>query len=435
MKIRQQLNLFLVLTTVILLASCSGIRFLSTPAERLPQPDPTGTATQAPVLPTESPSPTREAVTTLILWVPPQFDPGDDSEAGSIFLNQLDDFRAAFPRMEVEVRVKSLEGPGGMLENLQTAGAAAPQVVPDLVLLPRDLLETAAAEELIYPLEESEVFFTQEDFYPYAFGLSQVGGIPYSVPAAGDVMALAYKTDVTEGPLADWAAVLDTEKALAFPAADPRALVTLALYESDGGELARVDDSYALDRVPMMNVLNFYSQAQDAAVMPYWLAQFETEQQSWEAYRQRQATLALTWTSIYLQNGSLNTSLAPFPTRDGVPYTYGRGWAWAFTRSDIPRREAALTLLDYLTAPEFLGEWTAAAGYVPVSPDSISAWEGEIPPDYLETVLPSARLIPSRQVLNTLGPSIREAVLSVIKDQMSPETVMEVLELKLRDGS
>ena len=435
MKTKQGLTVLMILILSLLLTSCSGIPFLSTPTGEVPSPEFTQTPTSAPAVPTDSPSPTQQAVMTLILWVPPEFDPDAETAAGAVFHERLETFREEHARLEIDARVKALEGPGSMLETLQTAGAAAPRVLPDLVLLPRDLMETAAAEGLILPLEESEVFLTEEEVYPYAFSLSQIGGIPYGVPAAGDVLALAYKSDVTEGPLADWEAVLETEKALAFPAADPRALVTLALYESDGGELARVEDAYALDRVPMLNVLNFYTQAQDASVMPYWLSQFETDQQAWEAYRERQATLALTWTSTYLQNGSLNTSLAPFPTRDGVPYTYGQGWTWALTRSDTERRQAALSLLENLSSPEFLGEWNAAAGYVPIRPDELPAWEGDIAQNYLKTVLPSAHLIPSRQVLNDLGPFVREAVLSVIKDQMTPDTVIEVLQLKLRDGS
>lgn len=419
----------------LLLGSCSQLPFLNSPGSGTPSPVSSPVPTDVPVQPTTSPLPTQQGVTSLVLWVPPQFDPDQETGAGELIREQLEAFEGDNPGLVVDVRVKSLEGTGSMLDALEAARAAAPRVLPDLVLLPRELMEEAAAAELIYPLEDSEILVSGEDWYPYAVSLSKVGGIPYGIPAAGDLLVLAYKSDVTEGPLADWEAVLETEKALAFPAADPGAVVTLALYESDGGELDRVDEAYTLDRVPMLNVLNFYTQAQAASVMPYWVAQFETDAQAWEAYRQRQATLALTWTSTYFQNGSLNTSLAPFPTRDGVPMTYGRGWAWAYTRSDPDRRDSAQSLVEALTRSDFLAAWSASSGYLPVRTSELQDWEGELTQEFLGKILPSARLVPSRRTLDDLGPPVREAVLSVIKDQMTPETVIEVLQLKLREGS
>ena len=39
----------------------------------------------------------------------------------------------------------------------------------------------------------------------------------------------------------------------------------------------------------------------------------------------------------------------------------------------------------------------------------------------LEQVLQSAQIIPSQSVLDKLGPLVRDAVVSVLKDQVTPE--------------
>ena len=42
----------------------------------------------------------------------------------------------------------------------------------------------------------------------------------------------------------------------------------------------------------------------------------------------------------------------------------------------------------------------------------------------LEQVLPSAQILPSQNVLDTLGSLVRDAVVSILKDQVTPEEAL-----------
>ena len=86
------------------------------------------------------------------IWLPPEFDPQGNSPASSLLKARLDEFASENPDVRLEVRVKALEGAGGLLESLVAANVAAPLALPDLVLLPRPLLESAAIKRIALPL-------------------------------------------------------------------------------------------------------------------------------------------------------------------------------------------------------------------------------------------------------------------------------------------
>ncbi|MDZ7844921.1 MAG: extracellular solute-binding protein [Anaerolineales bacterium] len=409
----------------LLLVSCSSLPFFNPPDSGTPESELAPTSTPVAPPPTEDIVPTTTIRTTLIVWVPPQLDPASDSPAGNLFADQLNAFRSERPQIDLQVRVKAVEGPGGLLETIRAARAAAPRVLPDLIALPRNQMETAADEELLMPLDDYLGKIEGDGWYPFAASLSRFEEVTYGVPFLGDVLVLAYKSDISEDPLADWDSVLETQKALAFPAADTRSLVTLAFYQSAGGELGDLNEPPAVDRIPLLNVLNYYQQAQAGSVMPYWVTQFETDQQSWEAYRERQATLVLTWSSTYFNAESPNTSLAPFPTRDGVPYTYGTGWVWAVTSPEPERAELALRLIEELMDPDFLGSWSYELGYLPVKSSVAQTWGGNLSAPFLDKMLLSARMVPEQRILTSVGPLLRDAVLAVLKDQVEPEAAVE----------
>ena len=197
------------------------------PSVSLASPTPNPSATpNVPVLGSEA----------LILWVPPQFDPEDGSTASNLFLSRLDEFSSHGSQTNIQVRVKELSGEYGLLESLRTIQAAAPIIVPDLIALPRPLMEQAFKEGLILPLDGITEVMNESDWFSYALDLAQVGDQTAGIPFAGDVMVLAYKNDTEDPPPPDWDSVLAVQKVLAFPASDPQALVTLALYQSLEGE-------------------------------------------------------------------------------------------------------------------------------------------------------------------------------------------------------
>jgi len=103
---------------------------------------PSGLVTATGTEPASSPTPASDA-NHLILWLPPEFDPHSGTPAGDLLNERLDAFINAHPGLTIEVRIKAVNGPGGLLDSLATTSAAAPAAIPSLVALPRGELETA----------------------------------------------------------------------------------------------------------------------------------------------------------------------------------------------------------------------------------------------------------------------------------------------------
>ena len=356
-----------------------------------------------------------------------QFDPQTGAGDSNLFLSRLDDFRTRRPQIDILVRVKELTGEYGLIESLRTTKAAAPVIVPDIIALPRSQMEEAAKEGLILPLDEVTGVMDGDDWYAYARDLSSIEGKVNGIPFAGDLLVLAYKDEGDIVPPADWESMLKFQRALAFPASDPRALVTLANYQSLGVELMDENGEFHLQSEPMLEVLTYYQQAQAANVMPYWLTQFETDTQAWQSYQERQSTLALTWSSILFGFESANTSLAAMPTKEGKAFAYADGYVWCVIPSDPGSEEIAVELIEFLTAGEYLSSWSKEAGYLPVRPSGLDEWESESYFSTLGQLLPAAVLIPDRYHLHEFGSGIRDAVVAVLKDQAEPLIVISNL--------
>jgi multiple sugar transport system substrate-binding protein len=380
--------------------------------------------------PTIAPVNTPAGPMILRLWVPPQFDPASSSPAGTQLQARLDQFTAVHPDVKIEVRVKAEEGPGGLLEALSTAGAAAPLVLPDVVALPRPLLEAAALKGLIHPFSDQPSNLDDPDWYPYARELGRLQNSTFGLPFAGNALVLVYRPGVVTQPPVNWASLLTASGPFIFPAADPMALFTLALYQSAGGPVQDENGRPVFDVNVLSQVLTFYKESAQAGLMPYTLTQYDTDMQIWTAYQTDQATMAITWISQYLLNRStISTSRAVLlPTSNGAPFTLATGWMWALA-STLPERKAiGAQLAEFLSTGDFLAEWSLAIGYLPPRASSTDAWADMGLRSLATQIGQSARSVPSADVLSSLGGPLSEAVIQVLKQQKDPLTAAQEAE-------
>ena len=200
---------------------------------------------------------------TLIVWVPPQFDPSNETTAGNLFLSRLDDFKTRRPQTEIQVRVKPASGEFGILESLQMTNSAAPILMPDLIALPRSLAEQAFQSGLILPLDGYTESIAEDDWYDYGLDLAYINGEIAGFPFAGDLMVMAYKNDTEEQLPQDWISVIEAQKTLAFPASDPRGLVTLAWYQSISGEMPGSNAEAYIQEESLLEVLKYLQGCSD----------------------------------------------------------------------------------------------------------------------------------------------------------------------------
>ncbi len=373
--------------------------------------------------PTRSPEPVApiQGAVTIPIWLPPQFDPEGDTPAGDVLRARLDAFMEENPGVLLVTRVKAASGPGGMLESLTAASAAAPNSVPALVALSRSDLESAALKGLILPLDGLTAAAENADWYTYARELGRVQNSTFGLPFVGDALVLISRMPA-EGQNAhtSWSDVFSVNKAVIFPANDSQALVTLALYRSAGGLLQDLQGRPTLDPEFLKQVLQNYKDGIGRGAFPNWLTQVQTPGQAWQAFIEKQGDWVVTWSSNYLSDLPPDANAALLPSLGSDPFTLATGWSWSLTDADPLRRETTVRLMEFLTDSAFLADLTSAAGYLPTRPTALAGWANQSLQPVISQVVLAAEVRPANELLASLGPVLRDAVLSIFNGEADP---------------
>jgi multiple sugar transport system substrate-binding protein len=392
-------------------------------------PEASATATNPPA-PTIEPTSTPARPATIRIWVPPEFDPQNNTAASQILQSRLDEFSERRSGMRVEVRVKSIDGAGGILDSLTTANAAAPLALPDLVLLPRSILETAALKGVLFSIDELVSPLDDGDWYPYAQQLAHLQNSTFGLPFAGDALILVYRPAVIEDAPRELAAALELGEPIIFPAANEQAYFTLNEYLAAGGNVQDEEGRPILEEQVLTEVLTIYQTAEASGVMPFWITQFTNDEQAWQAYTEGQSDMVVTWTSRFLSELPVDSAAAPIPTPEGTAIALANGWVWALSNPQVERHSASIELAEFLTASDFLAEWTAAAGYLPPRSSALEGWTNTTLQGLAEQIARSTQIFPPTDVMITVSPALQKAVVEVLKEQIDPETAaQEAVEL------
>jgi multiple sugar transport system substrate-binding protein len=413
---------FLLMLTLLVSGACSVL--------------PLRVETNQPALPTTSPSPTPTRTrqpeinappgpVILRVWLPSEFDPGSGTPAGTLMQARLQEFAANRPQVRLDVRIKTLQDQGGLLDALSSANAAAPLALPDLVALPRPLMEAAALKGLVQPLDGLTTIMSRPEWYEYARQLALLQDTTFGIPFAGDALVMLYRPEQVETPPAALLESLQIEGPLIFAAADPQALFTLNLYRAAGGRLLDEQGRPTLDSNILESVLSFFDEAERADFLPLWLTQLETDQQAWDVFQSGRSSMVVTWTSRYFRSASQEINAAPLPTLDGSRYTLATGWLWSIASPSPEKQSLAIELAEFLSDAEFLSAWNLAAGYVPPRSDSLAQWTDGPPRALANRIVLNMNLIPSSDILSTLAPSLQQVTIQILKQQAEPAVLAE----------
>jgi multiple sugar transport system substrate-binding protein len=420
---------FQITILIILILTCGACETSFTVEPKKATVEVTNTRTSTPKITVTSPEPTIDQKTpdviTIRIWVPPVFNPESGTRAGELLKARLNIFQKRRPEVNIEVRVKAISGPGGLIDSLSTTNAAASLGMPDLIALPNNLLETAALKGFLQPIDQFSEIKDDSDWYSFSKELAQIQGSTYGIPFASDVQSLVYRSNKVEAPPTDWNNTYESNIPLVFSAADVQSLFTLLQYRASGGELLDDEGRPFLDVEVLTKVLSFYQEAELAEVMPYWLTQYQDDEQVWTAFEEKRADMVVTWFSRYLSSEENDILVAPIPTSNGEPYTLATGWIWAFpTQRDI-HLEVSLELAAFLTESDFLRIWNQAAGYLPPRSSSIRSWEENELKTVTNQILSSVHLVPTSDVLTSLGGALQQATVQVLKRQDEPLTAAQ----------
>jgi len=386
-----------------------------------PTPVPTQQSTSTPaatVTATLLPEQGTEDI-SLRVWLPAQFNPAAENIAAEMLAQRLAEFEAQHPRLTIEVRLKKAEAEGEILNALSVTSNAAPGALPDLILLSRSDLASAALKGLLHPIEGLSTSLEDPNWYSYAQQLARLQNTGYGLPFVGNALVLVYYPEL--GTLVTWEDVFKSEGQLVFPAANPQALIGLSLYASAGGEIVDDQGLPMLDQEVLTGVLSLIAEGRAKDIFPASLANVSNEIQTLQIYRTGNANKGIIWFLNY--QPSSDGTVIPLPGLDELPFAYASGWVWALAGSDPENQQLAAELAEFLVEDDFIGDWTRATGYLPTRPSLVEEEDRT-----MTAILESAHPIPSSDVLNVLGPLMQDALIRVLSGEPPEEVAASVVE-------
>jgi ABC-type glycerol-3-phosphate transport system substrate-binding protein len=368
-------------------------------------------------------TPVPDTPITLTLWLPTRFLPAEDNAAYQLLQSQLGKFAATSDGALSQIVVKQDRGPGGLLDLLRAASPVAPDVLPDIIALETNDLESAARSGLVQPIGPLLPADLIDDLYPFARELGSFNGEVYGVVYGADLEHLAAGSGV---PLPQsWNDLLETPRRYLFALGNGSGVsdAVLAHYASAGGRFTDEQGNPVLDEIALRMLLEFYQEARAANALPPNFAELDSADEVWNAWRGTGTAMANLNATRYL---SVETRLpdlqvGDLPTLIRPARPLGRGWAYAVVAKDPRRQEAAARLIQQLVSPENNGEWTRLAGMLPARAAALAQWDQADPyTAFIGNQLAQAQALPSAAIRNVVGPVLRTAIEDVLARRATP---------------
>ena len=388
----------------------------------------------------EQPSspPQSNTVSSLRLWIPPEI--GARTEAGSQELaSQIRAFETIRTNLDVTVEQKPIEGPGGVINYLQTGRAVAPAVMPDLVAVPTSLIADPRVRDLFYPMGGLIDPAFMEDIYPasaaQAVNGNQVLGYPFAVTG---LTHLIYNPKVITGTIPmSWSQLIsDTNKTLVLPA-DSRegAMLGLQFYLAEGGSIVDSSGRATLEAEPLARALALIGIRKGNLLQSH---QLKTLDEAWQYHQLGLSDFMWTRSDYLLGRQMLDPSLIGSQEFSAVPGVSGplvpltTSWAWAITTNDPSRQAVAADMITSLTTPENMANWSTRSQLLPANRSAIELLAQDNP-YYLfaNEALEQAQPMPvneASRLMDVLG----DAVFQVLATEISPTLIAEEAAATLR---
>ena len=391
----------------------------------VPQPtDITGESTEIVAEQTPTPAPPPEK---LILWLPPDLDPNAETAAATILRDRLNEF-AYLNSIEIDVRIKAVSGGGGLLDALRTTHAAAPASSPDVVALSRDHLLRAVQDGVVFKHEGLTTMMSDLDWYNFGRDAGVIQGEVMAVPFKGVPMGLVYQSFSQLVPSNEWNDTKLNFGIFGFAADDPRGTFLLLLYLSLGGQVQNEQGETILQEAPLTEALQTLKDGLNTLHFSELSVPMQNSEQVWDAFSIQSFSTAFLPVNVVLQ-GRETTPDAPDPAFTSPDITLTDAWVWALGSQEPQRQELALALISHLSETQFLAEWSEALKEIPARPSALGSWEETALKPALEKMSSGAVLYPTEEVMNNLGPILRNATLLILRDNADVvETAKQAVE-------
>jgi ABC-type glycerol-3-phosphate transport system substrate-binding protein len=355
-------------------------------------------------------------VPSLTLWLPPIFRPDSNSPGGKILQDRIDAFIKLHSEVSVTIRIKDSSGSGGMRDSLAAAAAAAPGGLPDLVALDQSNLRAAAIKRLIYPLENLLPADAWAEEYPYALTMIEIGALRYGLPCAGDAMVLVDTLPSGAEP-ETWDQTVSRVRPIFFPLGDSRSLFLFFGYYAAGGVAFHSLTDAGILADPFVRELTWLAALQEHNILSPRSLQIDSFENAFlEGQNYGEASAAM----YSLAARGKGFSIGYLPTPDGKRFSLATGWAWAVASPDPVRRARAAGLMEWLSDPDFLAQWSEALAVLPASRVALAKWPPSAQRNFVEGLSEQALAFPEDEISNSYGPVFSKAVREVLSNGVPP---------------
>ncbi len=426
-------TLVLMALVFLVLAGCETIKGLNFPWD-----EPAGVPTKTPLLPSptpsqeptatksvETPTPTSEPrQTRFVVWLPPEFNPEADNPAAKLLKERLDRF-AQNNRLELSVRLKNPSGNSNLIESLVATSGGAPENLPGVVILRKQELDAAYSRGLVFTNDELAGLASGMDWYNFARETVNYDGVSYGLGLLGDPMVLAYRSTSQLNPGNDWFELHKNFGRFGFAADDSQGRFVLLLYLAAEGEMRDAQNHLILQEEPLRKAFQALKDLVNTRHLHSAVPSMQTAGAVWQTFSEWQLDTAAMPASVVLKALVSDASGYPEPAFAQPTFTLSESWALALTNADEAQQALGLLLIQDLTEPAFLAQWSEALGYVPARPTALGAWTNQNLKPTLEKIMNVARLYPRDETINSLGPILRNATLMIIRDNASVEKAVE----------
>jgi ABC-type glycerol-3-phosphate transport system substrate-binding protein len=104
-----------------------------------------------------------------------------------------------------------------------------------------------------------------------------------------------------------------------------------------------------------------------------------------------------------------------------------KGWAWAISTPYPDRAELIAELIEFLSTPEFIAQWSAAAGMLPPRASSLAAWSPDARQALASQIIADAIALPPQDMLDLWGKPLADAMVAILKQEQTPQEAMQAV--------
>jgi ABC-type glycerol-3-phosphate transport system substrate-binding protein len=420
-----RLPLFTLLVVLISLAGCRPAPGSPLVEENAEPPVALTPIPSPPVAAPVEPEPTP-TTTTLRIWGPIEFATAGGERTGELFHQQIQAFEQSHPGIDVVYEPKGFEGAAALPNFLRAASPVAPEVLPDIILMPSGLLEEVAQTGLLFPLDTLVSDPLRQDLFPFAMRDTRVEGNWLALPLAVHMEQGVVRSGTLEEPVLMLERLLRQDAPVWLFAGQGRnegemnnalLLQLLAISESrpGPGNLPQQEEMAAL--------LATLQAAQQRGSIPRQVLQLHDHSLLFDRLETGLASLIQTNSRNYLaQHEDYPTlTFAPVPTLTGRVDTVIEGYLVGVTTDD-PRQQAAVRqFLDWTFESTRLGDWSRDAHWLPARRSALDVAVEDV--DYrafADERLENGWIRPGSQPWINFAQAMQEQFRAVMTEQKSP---------------